>query len=184
RALFPSGSVTGAPKVATMAIIAELEDSPRGVYCGAVGYLAPPAAPSAGARFNVAIRTVVQDTATGFAEYGVGGGITWDSRASAEYDEVIAKARVLTARRPPFRLLETMLHDPASGFRRLDEHLARLRDSAEYFGFALDEREVLTAAAREAARFAGRLARVRLVVDRRGRVDAGSAPAAPQRSPV
>jgi para-aminobenzoate synthetase/4-amino-4-deoxychorismate lyase len=184
RALFPSGSVTGAPKVSTMGIIAELEDSPRGVYCGTVGYLAPPSAAGPRARFNVAIRTVVLDAASGRAEYGVGGGITWDSTAGAEYDEVVAKARVLTARRPSFRLLETLLHEPAKGFRRLHEHLRRLHDSAEYFGFALNEREVLAVAEREAARFPGRLARVRLLVDRRGRVDAGAAPASTPSSPV
>jgi para-aminobenzoate synthetase / 4-amino-4-deoxychorismate lyase len=184
RALFPSGSVTGAPKVSTMGIIAELEDSPRGVYCGTVGYLAPPSAPGPRARFNVAIRTVVLEAGTGRAEYGVGGGITWDSTAGSEYDEVVAKARVLTARRPAFRLLETMLHEPGRGFRRLDEHLRRLRDSAEYFGFALDEREVVAVAEREAARFPGRLARVRLVIDRRGRVDGGGAPASTPPPPV
>jgi len=184
RALFPSGSVTGAPKVSTMGIIAELEDAPRGVYCGSVGYLAPPSVPGPRARFNVAIRTVVQDGPSGRAEYGVGGGITWDSRAGAEYDEVVAKARVLTARRPPFRLLETLAYEPGVGVRRIDEHLARLRDSAEYFGFQLDEREVVAVVAREAARFPGRLARVRLLVDRRGRVDAGAAPASPPPTPV
>ena len=110
RALFPSGSVTGAPKVATMEIIAELEDAPRGVYCGAVGFLTPGGHPGTRARFNVAIRTVVQDAETGTAEYGVGGGITWDSRAAAEYDEVVAKARVLTALRPSFRAAR----DPAA----------------------------------------------------------------------
>ena len=83
-----------------MRIIADLEDAPRGVYCGTVGYLAPPADPGPRARFNVAIRTAVQDAATGLTAYGVGGGITWDSSAGAEYDETVAKARVLT-RAPP-----------------------------------------------------------------------------------
>jgi len=85
RGLFPSGSVTGAPKVRTMQIISELEDSPRGIYCGAIGYLAPAGTEHPRARFNVAIRTVTLDTASGTAEYGVGGGITWDSDAEAEY---------------------------------------------------------------------------------------------------
>ena len=71
RALFPSGSITGAPKVRTMRIIADLEDSPRGVYCGAVGYLAPASAGPPSASFNVAIRTVTIDAETGTAEYGV-----------------------------------------------------------------------------------------------------------------
>ena len=176
RALFPCGSVTGAPKVSTMGIIAELEDSPRGVYCGAVGYLAPPGAAGPRARFNVAIRTVVQDASSGEAGYGVGGGITWDSRAAAEYDEVVAKARVLTARRPPFRLLETFRHEPGTGFARMHEHLARLSASASYFGFGYREDEVLAALAKEAARFPDKAARVRLEMDRRGRVETGSAP--------
>jgi para-aminobenzoate synthetase/4-amino-4-deoxychorismate lyase len=174
-ALFPCGSVTGAPKVSTMNIIADLEVAARGVYCGTVGYLAPTDATGPRARFNVAIRTVVQDARSGAAVYGVGGGITWDSRAPAEYDETVAKARVLTARRPPVRLLETLAHEPGSGYRRLDEHLERLRSSAAYLGMSLDERAVRDALDREAGRFT-KPARVRLVVDRRGHVESGSAP--------
>ena len=90
-ALFPSGSVTGAPKVSTMRLIAALEDSPRGVYCGGVGLIEPGGA----ATFNVAIRTAVIDSETGAAEYGTGGGITWDSSAADEYDEALAKAALL-----------------------------------------------------------------------------------------
>jgi para-aminobenzoate synthetase/4-amino-4-deoxychorismate lyase len=185
RSLFPCGSVTGAPKVSTMGIIAALEDTPRGVYCGTVGYMAPTGAAGPRARFNVAIRTVVHDGSSATAEYGVGGGITWDSRAGAEYDEVVAKARVLTVRRPSFRLLETLRHDPGTGFARLEEHLARLRTSAAYHGFGYDEVAVITALRREAGRFPGRPCRVRLLVDRRGRVDVGSAPLpAPGDEPV
>ena len=139
RALFPCGSVTGAPKVSTMGIIAALEHDARGVYCGTVGYLAPDGAPGPRARFNVAIRTVVHDAETGDAAYGVGGGITWDSQAAAEYDETVAKARVLTERRPPLRLLETLAHEPGSGYRRLEDHRARLRSSADYLGIEIDE---------------------------------------------
>ncbi|WP_200933757.1 MULTISPECIES: aminodeoxychorismate synthase component I [unclassified Rhodococcus (in: high G+C Gram-positive bacteria)] len=97
RALFPCGSITGAPKRSTMALIEELEPSPRGVYCGAVGVLAPPGS-EVRMRFSVAIRTVVADRVTGVATYGVGGGITWDSRADLEYDEMLTKAAVLDAR--------------------------------------------------------------------------------------
>ena len=176
RALFPCGSVTGAPKVSTMGIIAELEDSPRGVYCGTVGFLAPPGADGPRARFNVAIRTVVVDAETGAAEYGVGGGITWDSRAESEYDETVAKARVLTARRPRFELLESLCHDPGSGYRRLDEHLRRLRDSAAYFGFAHDGDEIRRSLDRAAASVPDRPSKVRLLLDRRGRVSTGAAP--------
>ena len=106
EALFPCGSITGAPKLSTMALLAELEDSPRGAYCGAIGYLAPGKAPRA--RFNVAIRTVVLDQADGYAVYGTGGGITWASEASAEYEELLVKAAVLpTGPQEPFALLET-----------------------------------------------------------------------------
>jgi para-aminobenzoate synthetase/4-amino-4-deoxychorismate lyase len=184
RALFPCGSVTGAPKVSTMGIIAELEDSPRGVYCGTVGYLAPFGEPGPRARFNVAIRTVVHDAQTGMAEYGTGGGITWDSRASAEYDELVAKAKVLTVRRPPFRLLETLLHEPGKGYRRMSEHLARLRASAEYQGFAFDPEAVQAALDREARRFPSKAARVRLLLDRRGKVETGGAPMPRSPEPV
>ena len=126
-ALFPCGSVTGAPKVRTMQIIAELEDSPRGVYCGAVGYLAPPVRACQALGSTSPIRTVIVDSETGTAEYGVGGGITWDSRAAGEYEEIVAKARVLTSRRPHFELFETLRHEPGEGYRHLDRHLARLR---------------------------------------------------------
>jgi para-aminobenzoate synthetase/4-amino-4-deoxychorismate lyase len=174
RALFPCGSVTGAPKVRTMQIIAELEDSPRGVYCGAVGFLAPPGSDAPSARFNVPIRTVVLDAESRTAEYGVGGGITWDSSAQAEYDETVAKAGVLTARRPRFELYETLRHDPGEGFRHLGRHLTRLRDSSAYFGFAIDELAVVNALERAADRFPDRPARLRVSVDRQGRVDVGA----------
>jgi len=126
------------------------------------------------ARFNVPIRTVMLDTETRTAEYGVGGGITWDSNAEGEYDETIAKARVLTARRPRFELYETLRHDPGEGFRHLDRHLARLRASSAYFGFTFDEAAVMEAARHAASRFPDRPARVRVSVDRRGAVDAGA----------
>jgi len=183
-ALFPCGSVTGAPKVSTMGIIADLEVAARGVYCGTVGYLAPADAPGPRARFNVAIRTVVQDARSGAAVYGVGGGITWDSRAEAEYDETVAKARVLTARRPPVRLLETLAHEPGSGYRRLQEHLERLRSSAAYLGMTLDEDAVREALDHEAGRFPSKPTRVRLVIDRRGGVESGSAPLTQTVEPV
>ncbi|WP_239313938.1 MULTISPECIES: aminodeoxychorismate synthase component I [unclassified Frankia] len=95
RALFPCGSVTGAPKPRTMEIIRDVEDGPRGVYCGAIGMVAPADAPFQ-ARFSVPIRTVLLDRATGVAAYGVGGGITWGSDPAAEYAELAAKTEVFT----------------------------------------------------------------------------------------
>jgi para-aminobenzoate synthetase/4-amino-4-deoxychorismate lyase len=177
-ALFPSGSVTGAPKVASMRYIAELEDAPRGVYTGAVGFLAPPASGEPPAEFNVAIRTVVADLSTGQAEYGVGGGITFDSSASGEYDEVLAKSRVLTVAAPAFGLLETLRWDPAGGFAHLDEHLTRLRSSARYFGFGCDENGVLTALRRSVAA-ATTACRVRLTMGRDGVVSVDVGPLQP-----
>jgi para-aminobenzoate synthetase/4-amino-4-deoxychorismate lyase len=99
RALFPCGSVTGAPKASSMRVIRGLESTPRGVYCGAVGLVGPPDAPVR-ARFNVAIRTAVLDRATGTAVYGTGGGITWGSDPDAEHAELLTKTAVLSARRP------------------------------------------------------------------------------------
>lgn len=104
-ALFPCGSITGAPKASTMALLARLEDGPRGAYCGAIGWMAPPRDTPDGRRpasssFSVAIRTIVVDRADGAATYGVGSGITWASEAAAEYEELQVKARVLEAIAP------------------------------------------------------------------------------------
>jgi para-aminobenzoate synthetase/4-amino-4-deoxychorismate lyase len=94
RALFPSGSVTGAPKLRTMRLIRDLEPTPRGVYCGAIGVVGPPDS-GVRARFSVPIRTAVVHRATGRAVYGAGGGIVWDSDPAAERAELLAKAAVL-----------------------------------------------------------------------------------------
>jgi para-aminobenzoate synthetase/4-amino-4-deoxychorismate lyase len=175
RALFPSGSVTGAPKDRTMELIAELEDSPRGVYCGSVGWIAPAGAPGPSASFNVAIRTVVVDSETRAAEYGVGGGITWDSSAAGEYEETVAKARVLTARRPPFELLETMRREPRKPILHLEEHLDRLRASSGYFAFPFDE-PAIRASLDTVGAGIDRPARIRLRLTRGGKVEVGVSP--------
>ena len=130
-ALFPCASITGAPKVSTMRIIAELETTPRRVYTGSIGYIAP----NRKAKFNVAIRTALIDRETKTAEYGVGGGIVWDSTSADEYSEALLKARVLTEQTQTFSLLETMLWTPAEGFFLKEKHIARLLDSASYFDF-------------------------------------------------
>ena len=135
-ALFPCASVTGAPKVSTMSVIAELEASPRGVYCGAVGLVQPAPAGSAAsvsARFAVGIRTAVVDRSGDIATYGSGGGITWDSASRREWEEVLLKARALEGIRgnqATSGLLETMAFDPTAGpggaVRHLGDHLTRL----------------------------------------------------------
>jgi para-aminobenzoate synthetase / 4-amino-4-deoxychorismate lyase len=139
-AAFPCGSITGAPKASAMSIIAELEGRPRGVYCGAIGVLAPPGH-GARATFSVAIRTAVIDPASKLLIYGVGGGITWSSDPVAEDAEVVAKARVLSERRPPMQLLETMYLGP-NGVRNKSLHLQRLLDSAAWFGFDANEMHI------------------------------------------
>jgi para-aminobenzoate synthetase/4-amino-4-deoxychorismate lyase len=178
RSLFPSGSVTGAPKVRTMGVIADLEDSPRGVYCGAIGYLAPSGSGEPSAHFNVAIRTVALDPGTGTAEFGVGGGVTFDSSAEGEYAELLAKAAVLTEARPSFELLETVRHDPAEGFVHLAQHLERIGASARYFGFRLDPEAVVAALKRAASEAGGGDLVVRLRSSRDGAVEAEARPAA------
>lgn len=129
RALFPSGSITGAPKVSTMKIITELENTPRKIYTGSIGYISP----RRKASFNVAIRTLLLDKKSQRAEYGIGGGIVWDSSSGDEYAEALLKAQVLTQQPPPFSLLETILWIPEKGFFLCEKHIARMLDSAYYF---------------------------------------------------
>ncbi len=167
RALFPCGSITGAPKVRTMEIISELETQRRGVYCGAIGFVSPAGAPGPRSSFSVAIRTAVIEAASGDIEYGIGGGITFESDPSAELEEAVLKARILTYGRSDFELIETMRWNPVSSWFWLDEHIERLERSADYFGIVVD-RDALVA--RLGAAVGGdRDLRVRLTVDRRGR---------------
>jgi len=141
-ALFPCGSITGAPKIAAMEIIAAQETGPRGVYTGAIGYFAPDGDFS----LSVAIRTLTL-APSGTGEIGIGGGIVADSAAGAEYEEALLKLKFL---RPsePVALIETLLWRPGESFVLLGRHLERLAQSAAYFGIALAERaaqEVLSA---------------------------------------
>lgn len=178
RALFPCGSVTGAPKMRTMEIIAQCEREPRGVYCGAIGFLAPSVDDEPpDASFSVAIRTVVVDMVEGEAEYGTGGGVTYDSSAEGEYQEAMVKAAVLTRSRASFRLLETIRWDPSDGYALLDGHISRLRDSAIYFGIDL-ETSVVEKALADAASGSEPL-RIRLMVDRAGAIDVEAVPLGP-----
>ncbi len=132
RALFPCGSVTGAPKIRAMEVISELEQSPRGVYCGAIGVFAP----DGSARFNVAIRTL---TITGDrGELGIGGAVVQDSQMESEYAECLLKARYMETARRPLELIETLKYSPAEGFVRGDLHLARMARSAEALGINFD----------------------------------------------
>ena len=136
-ALFPSGSVTGAPKVRTMEWIRSVESSPRGVYCGAVGFVSP-----GEAVFNVAIRTAVPDRLGRRVRLGLGGGITICSDPAEEYAECLVKGAFLARQPDDLDLVETMRYEPGRGIRLLPRHLERLEASAAYFGFAFD-REVV-----------------------------------------
>jgi para-aminobenzoate synthetase/4-amino-4-deoxychorismate lyase len=168
-ALFPGASVTGAPKIASMAVIAELERSPRQIYTGAIGYLGPDA-PRRKAQFSLAIRTTWIDKASGQATYGVGGGIVWDSTAAEEFAEIRTKTRVLERgeNTATFDLLETMLWLPEEGFKLRDRHLARVTASAEYFGIALDEGTIAATLQQAERSFDGQPHRVRLLIDQSG----------------
>ena len=139
-AIFPPGSIIGAPKIRAMELIAELESEPRGVYCGAMGYISP----EGRSLFNVAIRTPVVGR-DGHGEMGIGSGIVYDSDGEREYAECLLKMRFLTDPPKTFELIETMLYEPETGFWLLDRHLERLSQSAQYFGFAYDENVVRSA---------------------------------------
>ena len=182
-ALFPCASITGAPRSSTMRIIADLETTPRGVYCGAIGFGGPgqngPEWTS-----NVGIRTVLLDRAAGIAWYGTGGGITHDSTPSGEFAEALLKAEVLHRDPVDFDLLETLLWTPTEGFPLLERHLARLGASARYFAIPLDP-DAVRSALTAAVSGRGVASRVRLIVDREGRphVTASDTPTAPA-SPI
>ncbi len=162
-ALFPCASITGAPKVRTMEIIKELESDLRGIYTGCVGYVLP----GRKALFNVAIRTVYLDKSERMAEYGVGGGVVWDSSAEDEYEECRVKAGVLTSDLPDFQLLESLLWD--NGCFLLEEHLKRLQGAAEYFAFNIDIEKIRKRLLKETSNLTGRF-KIRLLVDEKGGV--------------
>ncbi|MDD4954596.1 MAG: aminodeoxychorismate synthase component I [Candidatus Omnitrophica bacterium] len=130
-ALFPSGSVTGAPKIKTMEIIKELEEEPRNIYTGAIGYMS-----AAKSCFNVAIRTAA--ISCGKGELGVGGGIVYDSSAKKEYEEALLKAKFLTDSLKDFSLIESVLWEPCLGYYLLNPHLERLKRSCKYFSININ----------------------------------------------
>jgi para-aminobenzoate synthetase/4-amino-4-deoxychorismate lyase len=162
-ALFPCGSITGAPKVNTMKIISEIEASPREAYCGTIGVIYPDGT----AVFNVAIRTVVIDSHTGNAEYGVGGGITWDSTTEGEYAETVTKALFLKNKTVPFDLLETILLEDGE-YALLDRHVNRLESSANYFDIPFSKAETETKLTQYAKQIPNERKRVRLLVSQNG----------------
>lgn len=184
KALFPSASITGAPKKRTMEIIAELEDSPRGLYTGTLGVLKP----DGGSWFNVAIRTAVVDHLKMRAEYGVGSGVVWDSKLKSEYNECILKARAALGVFEGSYLFETLRWEPHDGnqhdvyqhnvyqhhgYQRLELHLARLSKSAKDFGspFNLSRvKELLSSKELELSKDTDTAKRVKLILFNTGKV--------------
>ncbi|MGZ8311821.1 MAG: aminodeoxychorismate synthase component I [Allosphingosinicella sp.] len=162
--IFPCGSITGAPKIRAMEVIDELEPTPRGVYCGAIGRVAP----DGSAAFNVAIRTLTMaagDDGIAVARLGLGSGIVADSRADEEWHECLAKGAFVESHRR-FDLIETMAFDPGEGIAELDRHLGRLKRSAEALGFAFDRH--LARNELQAATFRAGPSKLRLMLSRSG----------------
>jgi para-aminobenzoate synthetase/4-amino-4-deoxychorismate lyase len=173
--IFPGGSITGAPKVRTMQIIRELEAHPRGIYCGAIGHIAP----DGSATFNIAIRTLVLEH--GRVTMGVGGGIVADSQPADEYQECLLKAGFLTSVWPQFQLLETLLWN--GEYFLLNLHLDRMAASAKYFDFVFDRAAVLRQLSATAAKFsAGESYRVRLLAGATGEITIETAKHLPEQA--
>jgi para-aminobenzoate synthetase / 4-amino-4-deoxychorismate lyase len=168
-ALFPCGSITGAPKIKSSDVIAELETTPRGVYCGALGYISPDGT----SVFNVAIRTIVINAATGAAECGVGGGIVWDSEARDEYSEALAKAAFMQNASQGFELLETLRLENGE-YAFVDRHIERLLASANALAFNVRDENVRAALREHARLHIGETRRVRLLVTRDGEISISS----------
>lgn len=169
RVLFPCGSVTGAPKIRAMELIAQVERDPRGAYCGSIGWIDP----SGDAAFNVAIRTLrlTGDAARGRAVLGIGSAIVADSQALPEWRECLVKGGFVRqsghGAAARFDLIETMRFTPDEGIPLLELHLERLRTSAQELGFAFD-RHALRNAIQALCFDADRPSRLRLVAARSG----------------
>ncbi len=161
--LFPCGSVTGAPKIRAMEIIAEVEAQRRGLYTGSIGFIAP----DGDFCFNVAIRTAVIDS-SGTGRIGIGGGIVADSEARAEYDEALLKMRFLADINDPIALIETLLWEKAKGYALLERHIERLTRSAAHFSIPLAQGAAEEALLKATEGFAENRMRVRLLCDEVG----------------
>lgn len=173
KALFPCGSVTGAPKIRTMEIIRELESFPRGVYTGAIGYFSP----NGDAVFNVPIRTL--QIQNGKGEMGIGSGIVQDSDPEQEWEECLLKAHFLTRSQPEFSLFETLLLAKSDGYWLLEYHLERLQQSADYFSFHYDEKLLLSTLEEVELENADDFLRVRVSLQKDGTIITESVPCEP-----
>lgn len=165
-ALFPCASITGAPKASTMGIISELENTPRRIYTGTIGFIKP----NGNMQFSVAIRTALFDKKNGQIEYGTGGGITIKSDTQKEYEECILKTKILqqSAGNQSFKLLETILWSPEDGWFLLDKHLKRLVDAAAYFDYQIDLKNIEKVISKKANEFGKTAQKVRLLVEKNG----------------
>ena len=175
QALFPSASITGAPKINTMKLIRDLEQEPRGIYTGSIGHIAP----NRKAQFNVAIRTLALDLKDHKATYGTGSGIVWDSKPDREYAECFTKTRVVSNSFQSFALLETMRWSPAGGFDFLDRHLVRLKRSAAYFLFPFDETKTRKQLTTYVENLDDDPFRIRLLLSKQGEITIEAAPLIP-----
>ena len=179
RQLFPAASITGAPKRASMTHIQDLETSPREIYTGAIGYIAP----KRQAHFNIAIRTALIDNASGLARYGAGGGVVWGSNPEEEHAELISKTQILSQviAWENFALFETMAWSPQTEPKRLDQHLLRMAASAQSFGLMFDRPQALAAIAMTIGRLDCSVGearfRLRLTLDKAGEFSAQLEPA-------
>jgi para-aminobenzoate synthetase / 4-amino-4-deoxychorismate lyase len=181
RATFPSGSVTGAPKVRTMQIIHEQEHAPRKIYTGCIGFFS-----SDVSVFNVAIRTACIDLKKHHIEMGVGSGILFEADPSKEFEECALKGKFLTEPRSNFQLLETILWQYRDGYRHLDLHMERLMKSAGYFLFCADRKSIEAALKEKEMDFpmTEKSQRVRLLLEESGEVRIEASPLEPLESSV
>ncbi len=189
-ALYPCGSITGAPKRRTMQIIRELESTPRGLYTGAIGWFEAPdeAHPIGDFCLAVPIRTLLLQppgsNGVRAGAMGVGAGIVHDSVAAEEYAECALKAGFLTGLTNEFELFETMHATQADGCRHLDLHLRRLQSSAAYFGFTYDEQTIRTRLKQACSALGAGEHRMRLALNQNGICSLQSAPLTPWKQPV
>ena len=180
-ALFPCGSVTGAPKVRAMQLIRELERQPRGIYCGAIGVVRPDGRGGIAATFNVPIRTVVMRGTQ--ARCSIGSGITASAEAGAEWQEWLHKQAFLARASEPFEVLETLaLVDGV--YRHQAEHLARMAEAAQHFGYPWQPAAVHASLQALAAQHGCGPWRVRLLLDRFGQPRAEPFALQPTATPV
>lgn len=180
RSLFPSGSVTGAPKIKTMQIIEKLEREPRKVYTGSIGFISPY---NKEAVFNVAIRTILIDKRRNRGEMGIGSGVIYDSQAPAEYAECKLKANFLVEEKLDFALIETILWK--GNFFLLPLHLKRLHNSAEYFNFKFDKKKIIKALRQLAGQLKRKKAyRLRLLLQKNGNIKIKTAILKPEKNKI